>query len=72
MRIEMSNKTTAAKIGRPATGPTKGRPSITMDGKLMEQAKQAAWGLGISFSAFVEQSVAENLAALVANTEAAP
>ena len=54
------------KVGRPATGITKAKPSITMDEKLMKRARKAAFAEGVTFSNWVERAVRDNLAAIAA------
>lgn len=51
--------------GRPATGITKSRPSITIDKKIEKMGRKAALLEGISFSAWVEKSIRMNLDAVV-------
>lgn len=63
MRPQMSAKT-KPKIGRPATGITKTKPSITMDKKIEKMARKAASLEGLSFSSWVERAVRENLASI--------
>lgn len=66
MRPQMSAKQTKPKrrIGRPATGKTKVKPSITMDMKIEKLARKAAFSEGVSLSAWIERAVRENLAAI--------
>lgn len=54
------------KVGRPATGITKTKPSITMDKRVEKLARKAAFSEGLSLSAWIERAVRENLAAVVA------
>jgi predicted HicB family RNase H-like nuclease len=54
-----------ARVGRPPTGITKSRPSITMDKKVEKAARKAASLEGVSFSSWVERAVRENIAALI-------
>lgn len=61
MRPQMSAKP-KRKVGRPATGITKTKPSITMDKKIEKMARKAATLEGLSFSSWVERSVRESLA----------
>lgn len=67
MRPAMSAKPvkTKRKIGRPATGITKSKPSITMDKKIEKMARKAATLEGISFSAWVERACRSNLQSVV-------
>jgi len=50
----MSNTT---KAGRPATGITKAKPGLTIDRKLIERAKKAAFKESMSLSAYVERAI---------------
>lgn len=49
------------KVGRPATGITKVKPSITMDLNVEKMGKEAALTEGISFSSWVENAVKKHL-----------
>jgi predicted HicB family RNase H-like nuclease len=60
MRLSMSAPK-KRKAGRPATGITKTKPSITIDRETEQQARKAAMAEGISFSAWVERAVRANL-----------
>lgn len=49
------------KPGRPATGITKARPSLTIDAKLLKRAKKAAFAEGVALSAWIERCVRTEL-----------
>jgi post-segregation antitoxin (ccd killing protein) len=53
--------TTTRKRGRPATGITKSRPSLTIDELLMNQARRAAARDCMSVSAFVQRAIQQAL-----------
>ena len=52
------------KVGRPATGITKNKPSITMDRNVETLARRAASDEGMSFSAWVERACRETLSTI--------
>jgi len=54
-------KAKGGKRGRPATGSTKIKPSITIDIRLMARIRIAAAKQGISVSAFFENALREHL-----------
>jgi|APGre2960657373_1045057.scaffolds.fasta_scaffold05386_3 hypothetical protein len=58
------------KGGRPVTGRTKSKPSITMDKKIEKMGKKAARLEGMSFSAWVERACRETLATITGKASA--
>ncbi len=56
-----AGKRRQGRPGRPATGVTKGRSSISLDFRLLKMAKKAAFSEGMSFSAWIERCVEETL-----------
>jgi predicted HicB family RNase H-like nuclease len=47
--------------GRPATGVTKSKPGLTIDAKIVEKAKKAAFKQNLSLSAYVERALISHL-----------
>jgi len=58
------------KVGRPRTGITKNKPSITMDKRVEKMSRKAALLEGLSFSAWVERACREGLAKITGKAEA--
>jgi len=58
------------KVGRPRTGITKNKPSITMDKRVEKMSRKAALLEGRSFSAWVETACREKLEQVIRENQA--